>query len=104
MKPMPPLLEAMGVVDDPKPTLPEGWTDRATEALKAALSKGLMVCAEDIRQAAEASGLPPAPDGRAWGSVFSRAKRKGLLTYVGRSHRYMGKPPRPRLVSFWKAA
>lgn len=102
--PMPPLLEAMGVVDAPKATLPEGWIDRATEELKAMLAKGVLVSAEDVRQIAEAKGVPPAPDGRAWGSVFARAKRKGLLIYVGRSHRYMGKPPRPRLVSFWRAA
>lgn len=101
--PMPPLLEAMGVVDPPKPSLPEGWFDRATEELQAMLAKSLMVCADDVRCAAEANGLPPAPDGRAWGSVMSRAKRKGIAVEVGVGHRYMGQPPKPHLVRFWRA-
>lgn len=102
MKPMPPLLEAMGVTDDHRPALPEGWMDRATQELVTAFKSGLLLCADDVRKMAEENGLPPAPDGRAWGTVFSRAKRKGWLVFVGRAHTH-GKAPH-RVVKFWRAA
>ena len=102
MKQMPPLLEAMGVVDTPKPTLPDGWIDRATEALRKLAEPGLALCAESVRQVAEFNGLPPAPDGRAWGCVISRAKRKGWLVDAGRG--YAPNAGKPRIVRFWRAA
>lgn len=101
---LPPLLEAMGVCDPPRRTLPEGWFARARAVLDAELQDGLLVCAEDVRQAAEIDGLEPAPDGRAWGSVFASAKRLGIIADAGYSHRYAGSPPRPRLVRFWRPA
>ena len=41
-------------------------------------SKGPFM-AEDVREHAEASGLPKPPDGRAWGVVMQAARRKGMI-------------------------
>lgn len=104
MKQMPPLLEAMGVMDDPCPRLPEGWFSRAYDTVKSMAASGVMFNAESLRVSAEASGLPPPPDGRAWGSVIALAKRKGLVAYAGTGHfvtmTMEGAKFRP--VRFWK--
>lgn len=102
-KTLPPMLEAMGVVEAPITRLPAGWVDRATEALRAAVGPGMLVCAEDVRRVAEANGLPPAPDGRGWGTVISRAKRKGWLVLAGKGYA-PGTGLKLRVVKFWRAA
>lgn len=39
--------------------------------------------AEEVRAAAEAWGLPAAPDGRSWGHVMKRAEREGVVVPCG---------------------
>jgi hypothetical protein len=39
--------------------------------------------AEDVAAAYIDRGLPPPPDGRAWGSVFQRAARRGVIRRIG---------------------
>lgn len=102
--PMPPLLEAMGVVDTPKPGLPKGWFNDASDAVRAVVASGAMFCTEGLRQWAEARGLPSPPDNRAWGSVIAHAKRKGWIVYAGTGQwvtmSMAGAKFRP--VRFWK--
>ncbi len=61
------------------------WTAKAYDYLVAfGRSKlGAAFMAEDVRAAAEASGFPSPPDGRAWGSIILRAKREGHLIHRG---------------------
>lgn len=85
MKPIPPLLEAMGVADDPRPRLPGGWFAGAYRVVEAIAALGLIFSADGLRAWADGSGLPPPPDGRAWGSVIALAKRRGLIAFAGNS-------------------
>jgi hypothetical protein len=39
--------------------------------------------AEEVRSWAHAKGLPMPPDGRAWGSVFQRVAREGIIRKLG---------------------
>jgi len=63
----------------------EGWTDRAYVFLVdyVAANRGRAFMAEDVRASAEAEGLPPPPDNRAWGSVVSRAARLRIIKRIG---------------------
>lgn len=60
------------------------WKRHATGYLKEFLvlkGKGNTFLAEDVREFAAA--LEDPPDGRAWGSVFQDAARKGLIVKAG---------------------
>lgn len=39
--------------------------------------------AEEVREWAQGQGLPKPPDPRAWGALFSRARRAGWITSAG---------------------
>jgi hypothetical protein len=102
---LPPLLEAMGVTEPRRPELPEGWVDRATARLEEVAEEGLTFCADDVRRLAEDDGLPQPPDGRAWGSVIARAKRRGLIVAAGRGLIWSEqRSPRQRAVNLWRAS
>lgn len=62
----------------------EGWNTMAFEAFVryvAAIKEPFMT--EDVRNYAEALGMPEPPDKRAWGSVAMRAKKAGLIVSMG---------------------
>lgn len=62
------------------------WSDRALGCLVmwARSNPGSLWLIEDVRAyAEEAEGLPPAPDGRAWGAVAVRARRLGVIVPAG---------------------
>jgi hypothetical protein len=63
----------------------EGWSDRAysflVDYVGANPSRAFM--AEDVRASAEAEGLPPPPDNRAWGGVVARAARAKVIRRLG---------------------
>jgi hypothetical protein len=60
------------------------WQERALAFLRDyAASHADFIC-EDVRQYAEARGLPTPPDGRAWGAVMMRGAR---LHIVGKTDR-----------------
>jgi hypothetical protein len=64
------------------------WTDTAFEMLATychIYGPGHEFHCESLRERAEAHGVvPEPPDGRAWGSVFRRAARAGLIRKTGR--------------------
>jgi len=61
----------------------EGWGDSALSYLIACpMTKFL---AEDIRIWAHNNGLVKPPHARAWGGVIVRAKKEGLIKFVGYS-------------------
>jgi len=60
-----------------------GWSDRALEMIRAYPAPGRMFMAEDVSRWAVAQGFNPPPNGRAWGGVFSRAARQGIIKRVG---------------------
>jgi hypothetical protein len=58
-----------------------GWKDKAWAALQSfILHHQEPFMAEDVRAAAD---VPPPPDPRAWGGVFQRAARAGLIIKAG---------------------
>lgn len=65
------------------------WSDRALNALlwyASATGGGERpgpFLIEDMRACAYLAGLPPPPDGRAWGAVVQRAARAGHIVQVG---------------------
>lgn len=60
------------------------WGDTAWSFLVDYARANLSFTAEDARQAAERAGaVPPPPDKRAWGGVFQRASRAGLIQRIG---------------------
>lgn len=60
------------------------WGDTAWSFLVDYARANVSFTAEDARQAAERSGaVPPPPDKRAWGGVFQRASRAGLIQRIG---------------------
>lgn len=63
----------------------EDWSTRAASLFTeyVALHPGETFMTEDVRQWAEAIGLPPPPDRRAWGAVAVAAKRNGLVRSLG---------------------
>lgn len=60
------------------------WSDRALEILAsyARCCPGQFM-AEDVRDNSDRAGLPKPPDPRAWGAVFQRARKSGLIEMVG---------------------
>lgn len=58
------------------------WSDRAYDFLTAYLRANERLTSEDVREAAQ--GIVPAPPSlRAWGGVFQRAARAGLIERAG---------------------
>jgi hypothetical protein len=63
-----------------------GWSGKAYSALVSyvrRLTPGETFESVTIRKQAEANGLPPPPDARAWGAIVRAAKRAGLISEVG---------------------
>lgn len=64
----------------------DGWSDMVDEAVRAfakAAPPSAEFTAADIRVVAEAAGVPPPPDLRAWGSAMRRARADGLIKAAG---------------------
>lgn len=60
------------------------WSGQALGLLAAfAVEVGRPFLIEEVRPWAEAKGLPPPPDGRAWGAVTRRAAAKKRIQKVG---------------------
>ena len=61
-----------------------GWTKIAYEFLEACAGvRQHPFLAEDVLEMAAAAHLPPPPDSRAWGAIFRRAARKGVIAKAG---------------------
>ena len=63
-----------------------GWGDKAYEALRVfaeGTRKGQPFTSEQVRSSIAAAFVPKPPHARAWGSVFQRAARNGLIQKVG---------------------
>lgn len=64
-----------------------GWSDEAFAVLEKFVAKarrqGEDFTSEQVRDYSESSGLPEPPDHRAWGGVFVRAVRAGLIEHAG---------------------
>lgn len=63
----------------------EDWSVRAASLFAefVSLHPGESFMTEDVREWAEAIGLPKPPDRRAWGAVAIAAKRNGLVRSLG---------------------
>lgn len=60
------------------------WSDAALFMVRRyARMSGAPFMAEDARAFADKMGLNDPPDGRAWGAVFQRARKSGLIEMVG---------------------
>lgn len=63
------------------------WGDVAYEALRVFAAgkraSGQPFTSEDVRSSIAAAGVPVPPHLRAWGSVFQRAARAGMIEKVG---------------------
>lgn len=64
------------------------WIDQATDALRTYIqvhphTKLHPFTSENVRDFAEKLGLPEPPHLRAWGGVFQRAAKDGLIEKVG---------------------
>ncbi len=60
------------------------WSDQALTLVRFYAAASLReFMAEDVREWAYASGLPPPPDGRAWGAVMQRARWFGYIKPAG---------------------
>jgi hypothetical protein len=57
--------------------------------------------AEQVRAWAHAKGLPMPPDGRAWGSVFTRVAKEGLIRKLG-YRQAEGRACHMHPVTLWK--
>lgn len=55
------------------------WADRAYQFLLNYSRSHALIFAEDVTQAAGVFGVPVPPTTRAWGSLYCRAKRDGIL-------------------------
>lgn len=59
----------------------DGWSSMAYLVLRNWCRKyDANFTAEQVRAWAHINGLPVPPDGRAWGSVFQRAAKEGLIS------------------------
>ncbi|WP_066807163.1 hypothetical protein [Sphingomonas asaccharolytica] len=56
-----------------------GWSDRAFEMLEGYALTHFEFMTEEVRVWATEAGLPPPPDGRAWGAVTLRAAKAKLI-------------------------
>ena len=81
-----------------------GWADHASELLrKYARKRGGSFDIEDFREYAAVCGLPEPANACAYGNVFMRAERAGLIRFVGA--RNATRPEaRGRLIRLWRAA
>ena len=60
------------------------WADTAFSFLVDHSRANASFTAEDVRiEAEKADAVPPPPDKSAWGGVFQRASRAGLITRIG---------------------
>lgn len=62
------------------------WTQRAAELFvdyARDVAKGQPFLTEDARAWAEQSGLPPPPDGRAWGFIAKAMRENGHVIFSG---------------------
>jgi hypothetical protein len=77
---------AQRAADHAERTAP-GWQDRAFELLamfaKVKAQVGTPFLGESFRAYASTNGLEDPPDGRAFGAVFKRAAREGVIESVG---------------------
>jgi hypothetical protein len=82
-----------------------GWQDAALDyVLKVArLRPDAPFMIEDVREFAEAQGLPPPPDARAWGAVALKAKRAKIIVRDGFGFTTRG-PAHAHPRSVWRAA
>lgn len=78
---VPPTLEEQLREQAQSPLL--GWAARAYRALAIFARSHAEFGAPDVRAAVEGVLLPRAPDERAWGPVFQRARRAGLVAPAG---------------------
>lgn len=82
----------------------DGWTETAYANLVMLCRAGDLrepKLGEDIRELAYARGLPTPSDGRAWGAVFLRARKSGLMVRAGYGNAKSSHlSPKP----LWKAA
>jgi len=56
----------------------EKWSDQAYDALRTMAERGRSFTAPDLRRAARGC-VPDPPTNMAWGGVFLRAKREGII-------------------------
>lgn len=59
------------------------WREQALAHLRAFSLLHAYVMCEQVRAVAEAAGLPPPPDKRAWGQIMVDGKRAKLVTKLG---------------------
>lgn len=78
-------IDGMKAAIDHADTVTRDWSGRAY-----AIVQEYLMCfgrtpfkAEDVRLYAELMDLPPPPHNRAWGSVFNRAKKIGIIRSIG---------------------
>jgi len=55
------------------------WREEAVDQVRTYARTHEVFMTEDVRLVAHALGLPPPPDGRAWGQVMQRARRLGVI-------------------------
>lgn len=60
-----------------------GWGELAFDMLCDYLKYGVAFTAPDVRGYSSLRGLPEPPSKRAWGGVFNKAQRNGLISCVG---------------------
>ena len=79
------LLDLMGVPEPPRsaPQETDGWADHAYHALCLFAKERPLFKAEDVRKHVHERGLAEPRDARAWGAVFLRAEKDGLIGQVG---------------------
>lgn len=82
----------------------DGWSDKAYKVLKDFIrfADGHPFMCEDVREYAS-SFIPEPPHKRAWGSIFVRARKDGIIKHYG-----FGQVTNPRAhranASLWKGA
>lgn len=59
------------------------WSMVARGYMELFARRGTDFMAEDVRAYAESRGFALPPDRRAWGSIFQRAAKKGIIRRVG---------------------
>jgi hypothetical protein len=81
--------EGMGRAVDHADRVDPGWSDEAAVVLRdyatawARAWGDTPFMAEDVRAYAEEQGFTKPPDDRAWGAVFVRARKQGVIARVG---------------------